>query len=799
MGLIKPIVEYGKSQYKEFKKAQSGGRRALRAFWPVIYTRVDLLWPTPEAEAIAQAAWKAARSSTGVEEAEEEETEETPGEPSEEDRENPSLTPGDPAFNLQAWRGRRKNQVYRWFYNYDKACRSQCTEIKVELQSTAPDAPTRALTRKQLYSKKYYKTRVKPKVAAELAKLKRRPTRGERIDMIRRKTGEAYDNETPETKAEIEKLEKDIAEEREKRKEILQDAFVEPPSPSTPEAYLRHIEALREIFQGLLSALSKKTGWSFTVLAGGPDPSKPDGGIRTMSFHEGRNEAGLSFLRAHPNFNEAYMVPFSGFLHMVYPEDVRRSRVVTSESRLCGVMEMMTATEEDEDNEDDDDDDADNDNEGSPETPPPRTPVAPAPNPVLQSACPNPLPQLPAPNQPTLPTTTAPSQPSEASQSGATQTVTPASAAIPVPAAPVASAAGLNPSTPFKGLRDLMVETEEILALRSEDEGHLAMRMRPAGGTMASELLHAGGADYGDLAGFEDDGEFALTGDEEPTYPHNYILPSPNTSLPCASSAIQKSGVPPVNPAASTVGLSQEALATPPPTQTGVPRQGGRGRGRGRGGRGGRGGPRCGERVSGVRASGQAASIDTGGAVVGSKRTSGEPSGGEGRSKRSRKGQKELDPWMVQILRVLRNVVSDPRWQGCLDALEEFEKSTTIDHGRLPAGSKRPPELARWVTQGKKNATTPQIDDLADFAQRWKEWWKSIQPEWRRNEEGDLPLPIADAPSRRSLAQIQKPGPAGIAIALASLSWWAGIENQEEWFEAVNDMRTCLLAFVQGG
>jgi hypothetical protein len=59
------------------------------------------------------------------------------------------------------------------------------------------------------------------------------------------------------------------------------------------------------------------TGWSFTVLAGGPVPSD-SGKITNIAVHSCENLYGSSFGQSHPNFYEAYLQPFGSFLDKVY-------------------------------------------------------------------------------------------------------------------------------------------------------------------------------------------------------------------------------------------------------------------------------------------------------------------------------------------------------------------------------------------------------------------------------------------------------------------------------------------------
>ena len=59
--------------------------------------------------------------------------------------------------------------------------------------------------------------------------------------------------------------------------------------------------------------MNERTGWWFTVLVGGPDPSQ-NGAIRTYSISSGEDAYGRTFARAYPEFGEGVLKPFSSFL-----------------------------------------------------------------------------------------------------------------------------------------------------------------------------------------------------------------------------------------------------------------------------------------------------------------------------------------------------------------------------------------------------------------------------------------------------------------------------------------------------
>ncbi|KAF5343671.1 hypothetical protein D9758_014684 [Tetrapyrgos nigripes] len=83
-------------------------------------------------------------------------------------------------------------------------------------------------------------------------------------------TKELYDSATPEVKALVSQhIEEDAArKQKEKTSQSGEDR--------TPEEYARAISGLAGLLRMFFNKVGVETGWSFTVLAGGPHPNKPD-------------------------------------------------------------------------------------------------------------------------------------------------------------------------------------------------------------------------------------------------------------------------------------------------------------------------------------------------------------------------------------------------------------------------------------------------------------------------------------------------------------------------------------------
>ena len=105
-----------------------------------------------------------------------------------------------------------------------------------------PASSSRVPTEQHLYSKKYYKTRVKNAVEAEIGDRDIEPS--QRINIVARITAETYKNESEEIKQEIRQMQEEERVARESAKE-LDELVVEGNQSSTPEAYMLYVNTFR--------------------------------------------------------------------------------------------------------------------------------------------------------------------------------------------------------------------------------------------------------------------------------------------------------------------------------------------------------------------------------------------------------------------------------------------------------------------------------------------------------------------------------------------------------------------------
>ncbi|KAF7437526.1 hypothetical protein PC9H_000044 [Pleurotus ostreatus] len=209
---------------------------------------------------------------------------------------------------------KKREYLNRWYHNHASAKVRAVVLVTHQKKTRRPQLV-------QMYCKKYYSSRIKPLIVKELnGKV---PTRKEFLALLHVHSTAAFDDETPAVKAQMN-------EEYQKR---LSEPVEEPEEEITPSSYAAAIKSIPIHFNAFAQELNSRTGWSFTLFAGGPDPTN-GGRINTAAFHSCENMAGLSFSDATPNFTSKLVTPFATFLRTVYTPEDCASRALNSTSQV---------------------------------------------------------------------------------------------------------------------------------------------------------------------------------------------------------------------------------------------------------------------------------------------------------------------------------------------------------------------------------------------------------------------------------------------------------------------------------
>lgn len=83
----------------------------------------------------------------------------------------------------------------------------------------------------------------------------------------------------------------------------------------------RFVRIVPEVLQTIIPRLAAKSGWTWAVIGGGPDPDKPNGAIRTVSFQTGQNPMGQGFDESeHAPVYNRMVAGYKAFCHSVFRE-----------------------------------------------------------------------------------------------------------------------------------------------------------------------------------------------------------------------------------------------------------------------------------------------------------------------------------------------------------------------------------------------------------------------------------------------------------------------------------------------
>ncbi|KAJ8508646.1 hypothetical protein ONZ45_g9098 [Pleurotus djamor] len=174
------------------------------------------------------------------------------------------------------------------------------------------------------YCAKNYKDKIQPLVLAAGKGLKLK--RGEFLGKLRQISTKCYEAETPEMKTQLLKEYEAYKE----AKRVSHLATLE--EETSPARFAEGIQEIAYHFMQWCEQMSLRTGWLFTLLAGGPDPIN-GGRIGTTAVHHGRNSAGKPFSKSMVDFQGQVIAPFTSFLHTVYSQEDCEARAL---NQPCG-------------------------------------------------------------------------------------------------------------------------------------------------------------------------------------------------------------------------------------------------------------------------------------------------------------------------------------------------------------------------------------------------------------------------------------------------------------------------------
>ncbi|KAG6916280.1 hypothetical protein DXG01_007521, partial [Tephrocybe rancida] len=211
-----------------------------------------------------------------------------------------------------------KRRLKEWFNNNSQKMRKQAASSGSSSKYFfAEDKNTRAPHATELWAKKYYDTKVKHLVDAELEASD--IPRNKSLAVIKRNIRAVFDAEPEEIRNNI-YMELEEAKNTAKAKAVSEELEERQPGEVKPDPahFASGIERLPDAILRFTNAVQLQTGFHVSIFCGGPDPVN-DGRIRTVAHHAGTNPIGHNFGQAQPGYKQNFLKPYTAFLNSCFP------------------------------------------------------------------------------------------------------------------------------------------------------------------------------------------------------------------------------------------------------------------------------------------------------------------------------------------------------------------------------------------------------------------------------------------------------------------------------------------------
>ncbi|KAJ7168774.1 hypothetical protein C8R46DRAFT_897828, partial [Mycena filopes] len=162
-------------------------------------------------------------------------------------------------------------------------------------------------------------------------------------------------------------------------------------------------------------------------------------------------------------------------------------------------------------------------------------------------------------------------------------------------------------------------------------------------------------------------------------------------------------------------------------------------------------------------------------------------------------------PWLVEPLKILTRRNLGVHFRALMQTLIRLEERFGFDEPPPLRGlgkELRPLEVTTWINAGRgtrsKNVYDAGIRDVGDYGTRWRAWWDSLQPEWRKKDKHGARKVYSEYDEGMDWDTLASRGPNGTLSVVASLYFWGSAcegaavastpEDKQLWEAAVHDV-----------
>ncbi|KAF9472824.1 hypothetical protein BDN70DRAFT_775212, partial [Pholiota conissans] len=123
--------------------------------------------------------------------------------------------------------------------------------------------------------------------------------------------------------------------------------------------------------------------------------------------------------------------------------------------------------------------------------------------------------------------------------------------------------------------------------------------------------------------------------------------------------------------------------------------------------------------------------------------------------------------WFLNAYQMLISKDFGLSWVELVRAWAHFERAESFEEVEKLGTTGRPPCISAWIARARARTYQPDLGTLSTFEKQFNSWWKSLQPEWRRNGIDGV---LVKQPG--NFEEIRRPGKNGIVSVIAALFFW---------------------------
>ncbi|KAF9522828.1 hypothetical protein CPB83DRAFT_840208 [Crepidotus variabilis] len=156
-----------------------------------------------------------------------------------------------------------------------------------------------------------------------------------------------------------------------------------------------------------------------------------------------------------------------------------------------------------------------------------------------------------------------------------------------------------------------------------------------------------------------------------------------------------------------------------------------------------------------------------------------------------------IPKYYLQALSAFSSTPLGTQWNDVVQAWSTFEAASAYTSaGRLGTYS-RPEAIHDWINRARKPTYRPNLagSKLIQFRDEFEIWWKSLQPEWRLDEDGNVVQGDGDWES------LQMAGPKGLTSIVAGLFFMGDAigdrhDQRDHWHALLDDVEWVLMSLT---